>query len=784
MRRNSIVFALGLAGVLLVAALLAFRADRKPPPIDTPPPVHYFIARAEEDREVLRCDFSLALDRESAHDLWGLELQPCSLAGGWSNPKSNGVTAAANPAKLSFFVEGTDWTHVLLRVKATRHPTDDLVQPMTVHLNRQDLGSVELPAKWTTIDIEIPPGTLRRGVNNFSFSFADRAPLSRDGHTNSKPRYALNLREITLARSSSSRGAPLGAIRGGVRRTDDSSTRASTQIFDRDRDRFIVPGAGTLVLPMQLAATADRLEIEVTTPASQSDRGPRLTVSLRSLSTGASHTRSFETWVRRENGVFRGDVFIRDLAGTTCLISLDVEPVPGDGPLEIAPPRVIARLTDVIDRVEPDAKPQSIGVRPDIVLITLDAARPDHFSCYGYDRPTTPNIDRLAKDSLVFTNVFALVPNTRRSVPTMITGLSFLDHQVAGGDSALSGEAITLAEYLREAGYKTACFTASPNNSRAIGDDQGYDEFFELWTEVPEERSIDPHYLSSRVREWLAANDDPRPLHLQLHFVPPHAPYDPAPEFNLFTDPAYEGPVDGWPKTILRIDKGIRSVAEADLAQMIALYDGNLRAADDAVAEVLEALQTRGRWDNTVVLVTADHGEAFLEHRRMGHNSTVYDEMLRVPFILRVPGGPQDEGLDLDRLLTLADIVPTLLATASVPPSTVLDGVNVVEDARCGRRPCDRSFVGQTAHRTPTRCLRTPRFKVILANSGQGELYDLENDPGESHNLRFAELPLFVGLAQLLTQRLMVPPSLTRTRSETDAPIADQEMLEALGYLE
>jgi arylsulfatase A-like enzyme len=223
---------------------------------------------------------------------------------------------------------------------------------------------------------------------------------------------------------------------------------------------------------------------------------------------------------------------------------------------------------------------------------------------------------------------------------------------------------------------------------------------------------------------------------------------------------------------------------EKDLEHAVGLYDGNLRTVDNAVETVFDALRARGRWDNTIVLITADHGEAFFEHFRMGHNNTVYDEMLRVPFILRLPEGSDLEGYDLDRLATLEDIVPTLLAAASLEPVAQLDGVNLLDRDRPATLKDDRFVVGQTAHPVPARFIRSPRFKVILANSGQGELYDLFEDPAEKRNLRSANPELFVGLGQLLTGRLLEPPSITGGAGVEEVSEADREMLEALGYVE
>jgi arylsulfatase A-like enzyme len=366
----------------------------------------------------------------------------------------------------------------------------------------------------------------------------------------------------------------------------------------------------------------------------------------------------------------------------------------------------------------------------------------------------------------------------------MITGLSFLNHQMTGDESTLSEAATTLAEHLVGAGYRTACFSASPNNSRAAGTDQGYEEFFELWNEVPRAQSREPHYLSARVIEWLATIDESRPIHLQLHFVPPHLPYDPAPEFDLFSDPLYDGDCDGSKETILGIDKGSLHFDAADMEQLLGLYDGNLGEGDDAVGEVLSALRRRSRWRDTVVLVPSDHGEAFYEHRRMGHNNTIYDEMLRVPFILRAPRVTDPDRLDLDRLVTLADISPTLLAIASVPTTGGVDGTDLLPGTGLRHRTDNRFFIAQTAHGTPTMGLRTRRFKLVLANSGQGELYDLVEDPGEQHNLRFSQPELFVGLGLILTRNLIEPPSLGSGETLSELPESDLEMLEALGYVE
>jgi len=784
MRRRWVLAALGVATLLAAVALYVRRPERVPR-IDPQAPLHYFIARDHLSRDELRCSFTLGLDRQRLHDVWSLPLQPCRLGRGWTVPKSRGVMAYAKQAEIEFFVDHTEWTHLLLRVKAVRHHEGDRVQKMSARLNGRRLDRVDVPRRWKTVAVEIPPGTLHPGLNNFSFSFAYRA-ASTSRSPKTKPRFAVRLREIALAMAPPPRG-PLSEVRRRFARVvSDRSSPHPPQVFDRKSGRLVVPTTGTLVMPMTLPATADRLEVEIEGPSIPVRGRPHGTLSVYGLVDGASFSQELataESSADHTDSGLRYTIPVDRFAGQPSVLALELRLVPGDAPFEISVPTLIMRPLPKHDGPDPQ-RGVAATEQPDIVIITLDAARPDHFSSYGYERLTTPNIDRLAEHSLVFTNVFALVPNTHQSVPTMVTGLSFLNHGVTEKESVLAQSAKTLAEYLRDAGYRTTCFTATPNNSRSIGTEQGYDEFYELWPEVPRATSRTPDYLATRAVEWLGAHDDLRPLHLQLHFVPPHAPYDPATEFDLFTDEAYDGALDGHPKTLQAIDKKNLAVTESDLAHIVSLYDGNLRAADHAVEKVLQALRSRQRWNDTVVLITSDHGEAFSEHGRMLHNNTVYDEMLRVPFILRLPEGTDPGSVDLDRTATLADIVPTLLAAASMRPAAPLDGVNLLEPSPDAPATSKRAVVARTAHPEPLRCLRTPRWKVILTPSGQGELYDLATDPGEHRNIAFDNLPVYVGLGQLLTRRLTAPPGLDRSAREEDLPDEEQEMLRTLGYLE
>ena len=365
----------------------------------------------------------------------------------------------------------------------------------------------------------------------------------------------------------------------------------------------------------------------------------------------------------------------------------------------------------------------------------------------------------------------------------MITGLSFFDHGVVVRGDTLSDDATTLAESLRRVGYRTACFSSTPNNSPSRNFHQGYDEFHEIWRKKSNRRDRVPHLLSQEVVRWLSTYGDSAPLHLQLHYVPPHGPYTPAPRFDVFSDPDYDGGCDGESTTLWAINDRRIQPTETDLRQIVALYDGNLRAADDAVNMVLTALQRRSRWRQTVVLITADHGEAFFEHGMMAHSSTVYGEMLHVPFILRVPPSLRSDRIDTARLVSLADIVPTLLGTADLRPDGSVEGIDLLRVSDPTSRG-GRFLVTRNGNQLPLLGFRSLGRSAILTSTGHGELYDLADDPGEAADLYLEDPAGFAGLALLISRRASRPPSVAGSTGH--APIDDSErsMLEALGYVE
>lgn len=763
--RTLVISGVAVCALLAAVGLVVLREQRPElaDSADAAVPVHYFVATAPDPGNVLECRFT-AVD-SSLWEIWNRPLAPCTLDSGWTGPASWGVWAFGASSKTTINLDATDWELLKIRVKAYSGLPKGTEQEVRVSLNGSEIGREPVGLVWTDTSFVVPPGVLREGANVAELHFAHRASPAEVGRGKDERPIAAAVEEISLSRSN----------RGDV------GIQVPVQVFDRTSGRFALAHSGTLVIPTTVPANAAELVVETRWPdgVPSRDAGIELTVlSIDGAQLDSERVEIDGSWLRRSSRPTRSQLPIGDLAGAICLLEVTADLPDGSGPIEVSPPSFVT------SGVEPTLAPEHShsGRRPDIVLITLDAARPDHFSGYGYSRPTTPMIDRFAQRAFVFDHAFALAPYTLCSVPTMITGLSFLNHGVIAHEDTLGADASTLAEQLAAAGYRTACFSATPNNSRAKGFEQGYDEFFELWREAGRNTSRRPHYVTHRIVEWLHSIDDDRPLHLQVHYIPPHAPYEPDPRFDKFTDPGYDGPCNGKFKTLSGLETGRLDPGDGCLEHVIGLYDGNLLAADDAVGKLLAALRARDRWRDTVVLITADHGEAFLEHGRMHHNSTVYDEMLAVPFILRLPPWIDAGAVDTGRLVTLADIVPTLLGTAGIRPEGAVDGVDLLIPRR--GEADSRFLVAGNTDKPPLLGLRTLRWKAILTPAGPAWLYDLEHDPAETHNLVFDDPATFAGLSLLLTERATAPGSLTPAAATAEITDADRDMLRALGYLD
>lgn len=378
-----------------------------------------------------------------------------------------------------------------------------------------------------------------------------------------------------------------------------------------------------------------------------------------------------------------------------------------------------------------------------LLFVSIDTLRRDHLPTYGYARATAPSLDALARESVVFDNAFAQHVNTQPSHASMFTGLYPHTHGSVFNGSPLARQHATLAQLLARTGYRTAAFvSAAPMRARISGLDRGfeiYDEAFEGGRRRGSETVL-------RALGWLEALQPGEAFFLFVHLYDPHGPYHPKGSYaHLFHSPDPGPLLENVPHYQQLEGAGGRPLRH--LNRYADRYDGLIRSVDDQLAELLAAVDP----DNSVVVVLADHGETLGErYQALDHGGQVFDEQIRIPFVLRAPGMRPGR---VDALVETVDLLPTLLELLRVTPPEdlapqgrsllpLLEGrpddapAEVFASARAlSKRHADRGYELEPSGQIHT--LRTGRWKLLLYPGTHGEvleLYDLERDPGEREN--------------------------------------------------
>lgn len=466
--------------------------------------------------------------------------------------------------------------------------------------------------------------------------------------------------------------------------------------------------------------------------------------------------------------------------GLACGRELPLDPAASEAPPAITHPA--------------PAKPE----RPwNLVLVSIDTLRADHLSAYGYARPTSPALERLAQQGVLFRQAYSHSPKTAPSHMSLFTSLHPEVHRVlnrAGReiDSALSRDVPTLPEMLGRAGYRSAAYTAGGNLHRRIGFGRG----FERYEHMPMDAAPTFDAAVRQLREW-SQHPDTRPFFLFLHTVQVHDPYLPPASYReRFADPGYDGPIVSDREVIqARARAAQQSPAQAfwrdvdpedpdDLRHLVDLYDACIRYTDDQIGRMLDALSELGLAAETLVVVLSDHGEEFMEHGGTRHNS-LFQELLHVPLILRVPpasGIPA--GTRIDPSVRLVDVMPTLLELVGLPVPAHLEGESLVPLMR-GEDESPRPVLAHWRERG-VRSLRAGRWKLIRIPDDV-RLFDLYLDPGERRPLERERTAIAAALARELAKRMDEDLARAATLAPGEPTPLDpetRERLQALGYLE
>ncbi len=449
---------------------------------------------------------------------------------------------------------------------------------------------------------------------------------------------------------------------------------------------------------------------------------------------------------------------------------------------------------------------------PNILLIVIDTLRADHLSAYGYSRPTSPHIDALARSGALFEDASSVSSHTRPATASMLTGLYPAVHGAVGFQGSVSPDVRTLAEALGEAGYRTVGFHRNGNISERFGFGRGFDLWVgvekgvwrKLRRETPKEVPlriswIDDSLVTEKALDFFSEAGE-SPFFLYLHLADPHDPYTPPKDSDLFpADPLtptaelfYQQPVRSatQEKPVLnRLRLGRLPLDDLTRRQVVELYDAEIAASDAQVGRILTGLAESGLSDETVVLLTSDHGEEFWEHGDLGHGHSHYQELLHVPFIVAGPGiAPRR----LDTPVSLIDLAPTILDFAGLEVGD-LPGRSLLPELTSRRQLESIPVYSESLMRTDFyadsllfRSLRVDDLKLTLDFRRKRKLlFDLAVDAGEHNNLGATESG----------QRRQLLETLLRTHSEnlragrqmvastTDVPEDLAARLQALGYV-
>ena len=433
-----------------------------------------------------------------------------------------------------------------------------------------------------------------------------------------------------------------------------------------------------------------------------------------------------------------------------------------------------------------------------VLLITIDTLRADHLSCYGYERSTSPTLDALAAEGVLFEQAIAQRSQTWPSLTSIMTSLYPHEHGVRRNGQRLDGPVLSLAEVMKTHGYRTG---ASLTNMRQA-EHPGFEETFFF---KGDDRDLE---ATKAAIDWLEGVGNEK-YFFWLHYIAPHKPYRPPTPFDrLFGEP-YTGKLGGERETLDQITLDKVDLAAEDLAHVIALYDGEIAFVDDQIQKVLEALESAKLAPRTLIVLTADHGEElFQRNHYFYHSNSIYDSVLHIPWIVRLPDpSAAKAGRRVARVVESIDFAPTILGLLGLPipdayrgeshAALILgdEGAPDEEPAAFSELPWGVMSIRTASWRyvsNPQGSFSRERPYGLVEDArrdgyaiGRQELYDHRNDPGELNEL----LTSGSGDARSATRRLKERLATwsvgwTPATAQTEIDPRALEELRALGYVE
>ncbi len=443
-------------------------------------------------------------------------------------------------------------------------------------------------------------------------------------------------------------------------------------------------------------------------------------------------------------------------------------------------------------RAQPKRAAREAARPSNVVIISIDALRADRLHLYGYQRATSPWLDELSKDAVVFDRFYYSGGGTLPSHLSMLTSLNPLNHGVTPENSrALENERITLAEQLRAAGYATAGFTDGGWTAGKFGFSQGFDVYDDagggLAVTLP------------KAQAWIEAHQD-GPFFLFLHTYDVHSnpktklPYSCPDGSHLRFVSSPPATFDGCrfgecgPRLLgtvnARIAKGEVQLGDiftpAEVGFLSSLYDGCISYADQQLGGFAAFLKDRGLFDTTLFIVTADHGEEFGDHGMLLHHQGGYEEISHIPLVIKFPKSKWG-GRRVENLAAMIDVMPTVLAVARIEPNPQVQGSSLIQEIT-QNQPVRQEI-------TQYSVLKTEKWTYFR---NEKRLFDLERDPHEKVNVydghpevvKDLDARLMARVAQDRAARKRFEENRTEASSDVELSPAEVERLKSLGYLQ
>ena len=411
--------------------------------------------------------------------------------------------------------------------------------------------------------------------------------------------------------------------------------------------------------------------------------------------------------------------------------------------------------------------------RPNILFISIDASRADHFSCYNKVKNVTPNIDRIANNGVLFENAISTAPWTPMSHASMFTGMHQVKHGMREGNMFLSNRWRTLAEVLQDNGYHTVGIDGNPYLNSVSGLSRGHIDYSELWRKP---RSISEYFsrtkstikakmagggflsikMNEEVFNWLNKYNYEKPFYIFLQALEPHFAYRPPKRFKERYVKEFSAETNKMMNVIFS-DYNLHNVkkvqlSSADLEHLYNLHTAELAYLDYKLEQIFSLLIKRGQFENTIIIITTDHGEAFGEHGVFGHQFLLTNSLLHVPLIFHLPG-QIPSGKRIKNLVQTSDIFPTIIDMVGLNPELNTECMGVSLSSFEEQQYRDFAFaeydspvaklksfekyenVDVANYNRDLKMIQDLEWKYIWSSEGKCELYKLNDDYEEQDNL-------------------------------------------------